>query len=89
MPKYEITDGNRPLPFNREILGRFVHDASVRWAERQSSPNDRWLVAYDLLRESDKEVCRQIGEAVARWTLIGDAARADPDAEIRVGPTDA
>jgi hypothetical protein len=33
-------------------------------------------VPYDQLSETDKEADRQIGEAVARWTLIGDAAKA-------------
>jgi hypothetical protein len=33
-------------------------------------------VPYDELSEPDKEADRQIGETVARWTLIGDAARA-------------
>lgn len=67
-------DGNRPLPFDRDQLGRFVREAWVRWAETQPSPKPSWLVPYDELAESDKEADRQIGEAVARWTLIGDAA---------------
>jgi hypothetical protein len=33
-------------------------------------------VPYDELSEPDKEADRQIGETVARWTLIGDAAHA-------------
>lgn len=69
-------DGNRPLPFDRETLGRFVREAWVRWARQQPHPKDSWVVPYDLLSEPDKEADRQIGEAIARWTLIGDAARA-------------
>lgn len=69
-------DGARQLPFAREALGRFVREAWVRWAETQLSPKPSWLVPYDELSEADKEADRQIGEAVARWTLIGDAASA-------------
>lgn len=67
-------DGNRSLPFDRDTLGRFVREAWVRWALTQPSPKPSWLVPYDELDELDKEADRQIGEAVARWTLIGDSA---------------
>lgn len=67
-------DGNRPLPFSRDVLGRFVREAWVRWAEQQTDPKPSWLVPYDDLSEPDKEADRQIGEAVARWVLIGDSA---------------
>ena len=67
-------DGNRPLPFDRDQLGRFVREAWVRWAQTQPNPKPSWLVPYDELSEPDKEADRQIGETVARWTLIGDAA---------------
>ncbi|MDR3502895.1 MAG: hypothetical protein P4L79_09955 [Legionella sp.] len=69
-------DGNRPLPFDRETLGRMVREAWVRWAQAQPAPKPSWLVAYDDLPESDREADRQIGEAIARFTLIGDAALA-------------
>jgi hypothetical protein len=69
-------DGGRPLPFDRDQLGRFVREAWVRWAQTQPNPKPSWLVSYDALDEPDKEADRQIGEAIARWTLIGDAARA-------------
>lgn len=69
-------DGARPLPFDRDQLGRFVREAWVRWARTQPDPKPSWLVPYDQLSETDKEADRQIGEAVARWTLIGDAAKA-------------
>lgn len=68
-------DGARPLPFYRDQLGRIVREAWIRWAQQQPSPKPSWLVPYDELSEADKEADRQIGEAVARWTLIGDAAR--------------
>jgi hypothetical protein len=69
-------DGARPLPWSRDELGRMVREAWVRWAETQPNPKPSWLAPYDDLSEPDKEADRQIGEAVARWTLIGDAARA-------------
>jgi len=69
-------NGNRPLPFDREVLGRMVREAWVRWAQTQPTPKTSWLVAYDDLPEADKEADRQIGESVARWTLIGAAAGA-------------
>lgn len=67
-------DGNRPLPFDRDTLGRFVREAWVRWAETQPNPKPSWLVPYEELSDADQEADRQIGEAVARWTFIGDAA---------------
>lgn len=67
-------DGSQPLPYDRDTLGRFVREAWVRWAKTQPDPKPSWLAPYDDLSEPDKEADRQIGEAVARWTLIGDAA---------------
>ena len=75
-------DGNRPLPFHRDALGRMVRTVWVRWAQTQPSPKPSWLLPYDELSEPDKEADRQIGEAIARWTLIGDAARAALDAPL-------
>ncbi len=69
-------DGSRPLPFDRDTVGRMVREAWVRWAETQPTPKPSWLVPYDDLNEPDKEADRQIGEAVARWTLAFDASRA-------------
>ena len=68
-------DGNKPLPFDRETLGRMVREAWVRWAQTQPAPKPSWLAPYDELTEADKEADRQIGESIARWTLIGDASR--------------
>jgi len=56
-------------------LGRMVREAWVRWAQMQPSPKPSWLLPYDDLSEPDKEADRQIGETIARWTLIHDAAR--------------
>lgn len=69
-------DGNRPLPWDREVLGRMAREAWVRWAQTQPSPKDSWLIPYDSLNEAEKEAHRQVGEHLARWTLVGDAARA-------------
>lgn len=68
-------DGNRPLPFDRDQLGRLVREAWVRWAKTQPNPKPDWLLPYDELSEPDKEADRHIGETLSRWTLIGDAAR--------------
>lgn len=70
----EAKNGARAISTDRETLGRFVREAWVRWAQTQPSPKPTWLVPYDDLSEPDKEADRQIGEAVARWTLIHDAA---------------
>jgi hypothetical protein len=67
-------DGNRPLPYSRDALGRMVRQAWVSWANAQPNPKPGWLLPYDQLSESDKEADRKIGEFVARWTLIGDSA---------------
>lgn len=71
----EALNGARPLPIDRETLGRMVREAWVRWAQTQPDPKLSWLAPYDELSEPDKEADRQIGEAIARWTLIHDAAR--------------
>lgn len=71
-----ILNGNRPLPIDREALGRAVREAWVRWALTQPNPKPSWLVPYDDLEEADKEADRRIGESIARLTLICDAAAA-------------
>lgn len=71
-----LLDGARTLPFDREQGGRFVREAWVRWAKTQPNPKPSWLLPYDELSEPDKEADRIIGEALGRWTLLLDAARA-------------
>lgn len=66
-------DANRPLPFDRETLGRKVREIWLRWAEGQPY-RASWRASWDELRETDKEVDRLIGEEIARWTLLGDAS---------------
>lgn len=74
-------DGSRDLPLDRDLLGRMVREAWVKWARTQPDPKPSWLVPYDELSETDKEADRQIGEHVARWTLIHDAAEASYTAD--------
>lgn len=62
--------GSPELPLERETLGRMVREAWVRWAQTQPAPKASWLVPYDELTEPDKEADRQIGEAIAKWTVI-------------------
>src|ERR1700730_16063496 len=66
-------NGGRPLPFERDELGRLVREAWVRWALTQPNPKQTWLVPYNELEECDKEADRHIGESIARWTLVFDA----------------
>lgn len=73
-PPQGVLDGARPLPFDRDTLGRMVREAWVRWAKTQPAPKPSWLLPYDEIAEPDKEADRQIGEAIDRWTLIGDSA---------------
>lgn len=67
-------DGNRPLAFDRETLGKMVRGVWIRWAAQQPNPKPSWLVPWDHLNEPDKEVDRMIGEEIARWAIAGDAA---------------
>ena len=64
------------LPIDRDTLGRMVREAWVRWALTQPAPKPSWLLPYDKLSEPDKEADRQIGEAIAKWTVIHYEARA-------------
>ncbi len=68
-------NGGRPLPLDRTDLGRIVREAWIRWAIDQPEIKPKWLVPYDELSQADREADKQIGETVARWTLVYDAAR--------------
>ena len=50
-------------------LGRVVRRAWVRWALTQGNPKPAWLVPFEELSPDDQEADRQIGIAVARWTM--------------------
>lgn len=54
----------QPWESHRDVLGRLVRDAWVKWARSQPNPKASWLVPYDDLPEADKEADRQIGEAL-------------------------
>ena len=56
---------------HRDILGRVVREAWVKWALTQPNPKESWLLSYDQIAESDKEADRQIGESIARALDIG------------------
>lgn len=54
----------------RDLFGRLVREAWVRWAQTQPDPKPSWLVPYDELSEPDKEADRQIGETMFLWSKI-------------------
>lgn len=58
-----------PPPFDLvalgEVLGRRVRELWVDWATRQPNPKPSWLVSWDDLSESEREVYREIGLGIA------------------------
>jgi hypothetical protein len=56
----------------RDNLGRRARDVWVRWASQQDNPKPSWLVSWEQLSESEREVDRQIGESL--WMLGIDCA---------------
>lgn len=48
----------------REDLGRLVRDIWIEWAQQQPSPKPSWLVPWENLTSSDKEVDMCIGKAL-------------------------
>lgn len=48
-----------------ERLGRLVRDVWVAWACERENPKNSWLVPWDELDDSQREVDIRIGEAVA------------------------
>jgi hypothetical protein len=49
---------------NSETLGQLVRKTWIAWAKEQPNPKPSWLVEWDALPESDKEVDRRIGQAI-------------------------
>ena len=49
---------------HRDHAGQIVRRAWVEWARRHENPKPSWLVPWEGLSEPDREVDRQIGEAV-------------------------
>lgn len=58
------SEGCGKTKHDRDLLGRIVRDAWVRWAANHPDPKPSWLTPYDELAELDKEADRQIGEAL-------------------------
>lgn len=53
------------IELDREALGQKVREVWVVWAQEQPNPKPSWLVPWEDLPESDKEVDRRIGVALA------------------------
>ena len=53
----------------RDSLGRRVREVWIHWASQQNSPKSSWLVPWDQLSESEREVDRQIGESLWAFGL--------------------
>lgn len=47
---------------SREALGRLVREVWIEWAKKQPDAKASWLVLWEDLSESDKEVDRKIGQ---------------------------
>jgi hypothetical protein len=52
-----------------ERLGRVVREAWVEWAEEQPDPKPSWLIPWEQLSESQREVDMRIGLTVAKELL--------------------
>ncbi len=66
-----------PLPpstLDRDYLGRLVRGVWIAWAREQPNPKDSWLVPWEGLAESDKEVDRRIGERLAEEGRAAEAS---------------
>lgn len=61
--------------FSRDLLGRMVREAWIKWAQTQPNPKPHWLLPYYELSEVDKEADRQIGEHIQSLVLDSYAAR--------------
>jgi hypothetical protein len=53
--------------FDPDVLGHLVRDVWVRWAREQPDPKPSWLVPWEGLGETDKEVDRRIGVYLADY----------------------
>lgn len=50
------------MSMNREELGKEVRKVWLEWARKQPNPKPSWLLPWEELDESQKEVDRLIGE---------------------------
>jgi hypothetical protein len=51
-------------PATLDLLGQLVRHVWMQWAKEQPSPKASWLVPWEELPESDREVDRHIGAAL-------------------------
>lgn len=65
-----------PVACDREFLGRIVRMEWVAWAKEQPSPKSSWLLPWEELTESEREVDRRIGERL--WRMFAGALYAAP-----------
>lgn len=56
---------SNPAACNREALGRLVREIWIEWAKEQTHPKPSWLLSWEEISESDREVDRRIGERLA------------------------
>jgi hypothetical protein len=42
-------------------LGRMVREVWIEWAREQPNPKPSWLLSWEEIEESDREVDRRIG----------------------------
>lgn len=74
---------------HRDALGQMVRETWIAWAMIQPNPKPSWLVPWERLAESDREVDRLIGEALFRHgqqhtdSSVGVAATAEDGHEAR------
>lgn len=67
----QIAEASDGLPVNaqqrlRQTRGRVVRQTWVSWAKEQESPKPSWLIPWEELDESQREVDMRIGDAIAQ-----------------------
>lgn len=77
-----LREAPQEIAVDRDVLGRVVREAWVRWAQTQPDPKPHWLAPYDELSEPDKEADRQIGEAVLAVLRSESLSATARDAEV-------
>ena len=61
-----------------------VREVWVKWAQEQPSPKETWLLPWNKLSESEKEVDRRIGETLLKAGTLREETSLDAD-NIRRG----
>lgn len=67
----------------REELGKIVREEWIAWAKEQPNPKPSWLVPWEGLSESDKEVDRRIGSALYRIGMEDDIGALVAGVQVR------